>query len=92
MKRIMVVLVSALFLFSTSVSAEESELQINFLQACDSSPVIGEGSNCMCVFNEVVHKFGNDDAKELIPFISGDQEMEKDIGDSLNYIAGKCES
>lgn len=89
MRSLIVVSLTVLFLISANASA--SSLKEGFLEACDASPYIDEGSNCMCVFNEVVHQFGEDDAKELIPFVSGEQEMEKEVGDSLAFIAGKCE-
>ena len=92
MKTIMIILFLMMFLLAGSASATDSPLKVSFLEACDASPHVDEGSNCMCVFNEVVHKFGKDDAKELIPFINGDLEMEREIGDSLSFIAGKCES
>ena len=88
MRSLVIVSSFVVLLFSMSANASLKE---GFLEACDSSPHIDEGSDCMCVFNEVVHQFGEDDAKELIPFVSGDQEMEKEVGDSLNFIAGKCE-
>jgi len=91
MKRLIVVGLSVFFVFIMTASAAEASLKEGFLEACDASPYIDEGSDCMCVFNEVVHQFGEDDAKELIPFVSGDQEMEKEVQDSLSFIAGKCE-
>ena len=92
MKNLMIVVLSFMFLLAGPANSADSPLKVSFLEACDASPYVDEGSNCMCVYNEVIFKFGEDDASELIPFISGDQEMEKDIKDSLSFISGKCES
>ena len=91
MKNLALLSVLALFVLSSMAGAADSPLKVSFLEACDNSPHIDEGSSCMCVYNEVIHQFGEDDAMELIPFVNGDQEMEKEVGDSLAFIGGKCE-
>jgi len=80
------------FLLSMLGTANANDaLKNNFLEACESSPHVDESSDCVCVFNEVVHQFGAQDAEELVVFIKGEEVMEKEVSDSLSFISGKCE-
>jgi len=85
-----VLLISSAFM-SSSAFTSDSPLKTNFLLACDSSPHIDESSDCTCIFNEVIHQFGDEDAAELIPIISGNETIEKSISDSISFISGQCE-
>jgi len=80
-----------LILLCTATNVSGTEVKTAFLEACDASPHIDEGSNCSCVYNEVVHQFGESDAEELIPFINGDKALDSEINDALSFISGKCE-
>jgi len=79
----------AFSLSATNVAAEPTKTA--FLEACDASPHIDEMSDCTCVYNEANHSFG-DEIADLIPYIEGSEQMDKDIRSALNFISGKCES
>ena len=91
MKRtISLLLPIAALLLSLSAFADDS-MKDNFMEACGSSPYIGEGSNCACIYNEVKFNFGKDDIPELLTFIDGSATMDKEVKDAIAFIAGKCE-
>jgi len=80
-----------LFGMFCSFQVLSDDLKEPFIEICEGSPFVEDGTDCACVYNEVVFQFGADDAEVLMPMISGDEKMDAEVQSSFSFIVGKCD-
>jgi len=70
--------------------AQNQDIRLGFLEACESSAYVDEEANCSCVYDEIEKTFGKNEAITLIPFVNGIDKLDRVDNDSFGQVLYSC--
>ncbi len=85
-----ILFVLCIFFGNPITYAQNQDVRLGFLTACESSAHIDEEANCSCVYDEIEKTFGINETITLIPYVSGKDTLDRIDNASFAVIVFRC--
>lgn len=77
-------------LFNPISYAQNQDVRLGFLAACESSAHVDEEANCSCVYAEIEKTFGKNEAITLISYVNGTDQLDRIDNASFALVVFRC--